>query len=417
MNELGVVFRWSMACVMVVGGCGKTEEGSSGNDDFSDADSRPLADLGDAEVRDVCEEFARIYQDVTAYERGICIVESAESGDGASCEAAVEDCIDGLEVIPTSADECTQMLDFTDCDASVEELNECAAEQREIVERISGLRSCADAREDGASVAEWFDDAPACERLFDACPASFEEPDDTDSPDVTVPPPDTPHVIEGTVDGEAVEIRPDGGLEHSTNATGDSWNSSLAFGGATLWLWGEAETAQGLLRMPPSGSEASKWLCLDAVEIERGDETSSWQSDQVSVLSVCGDGVHQPFELTFAVGYPVNGTLHGEAVDWISSGSSCGIGAGCRFEFQAADAPWGTDRWILEVDTSLEPGETKEFTVATLIHPNGVSAVACGSGGSVSWGEDNQFQIVVASLGPLAQCPGTPVDAELSGVY
>lgn len=420
MNKLGVTLRWSMACVVVVSvsGCGKTEDGGSGAEDVSEDGSKPLDDLSDTEVTDVCEEVADVYEDVTAYERGICVLESvASSGDGASCEAAVEGCIDDLEVTITSVDECSEMLDFTGCEATVGELNDCIAEQRQIVERIAALRSCEDALREGASAEEWFENAPACERLMDRCPAAFGEPDDVDDTEVPQSPGDTPHVIEGAVDGEAVEIRPNGGLMQSHGSTGEAWSSSLEFGGATLWLWGEMEMAQGLLRMPPSGSEVSSWLCLDAVELQRGTETSTWESSSLSELAVACDDDAEPLELTFAIGYPVTGVLHGEAVEWVSAGFSCGSGT-CRFQFEAADTAWtGLDRWTLEIDTSIEEGASKEFGRTTLIYPSGVGTVACGGGGVVSWGEDDEFQIVVDALGPLTYCPGTPVDGELGGAF
>lgn len=419
MNELGRVLRWSMTCVMLVGGCGKTDESGAGDDDGSDADSRPLADLSDAEVSDVCEQVWQLYEDmVPAYERGICIVESVESAsDGASCEAAVNECVDNLEIIVTSIDECTATLDFAGCEATVGELNECIAEQRQQVERIAGLQSCEDAVSEGASAEEWLEDVPACERLVDRCPAAFEGPSsDVDDSEVAVPPVDTPHVIAGDVDGTAVEIRPNGGLMQSHSATSEAWSTSLEFGGAALWLWGEVETAQGLLRMPPTGSEAPSWLCLDTVEIEHGTETSTWQSDKVSMLPACGEGDSQPFELTFAVGYPVSGVLQGEALSWVSAGFSCG--STCRFEFQAADTAWtGLDRWILEIDTSIEAGVSKAFERSTLIHPSGAGVVACGGGGVLTHRENEEIQIVVDALGPLSHCPGTPVEGELTGVY
>lgn len=418
MKKFNAVIRWSMACVVLqVGGCGKTEDGGVGNEAVSDEGSRPLADLSEAEVTDVCEEFWRIYADVTpAYARGICVVESAEStSNGASCDAAVEVCVDELEVVPLSIGECAETLDFAGCEASVAELNECIAAQREQVERIAALQSCEDAL-DEPSAGEWLDDPPACERLLDRCPATFEELGEMDGPDTEVSPGATPHVIEGTVDGERVEIRPNGGLLQSHSVSGEFWNSGVEFGGAALWLWGEVATAQGLLRMPPSGPEVPSWLCLDTVEIDRGTETSTWESSKLSMLPLCGEGDTQPLDLAFAVGYPVSGTHQGEAVSWVSTGFACD--SACRFAFEAADTAWrGRDRWLLEVDTLLEPGTSREFEHSTLIHPGGEGAVACGGGGVVSYADDGEIQIVVDALGPLTHCPGAPIAGELRGEY
>ena len=415
MGKLGVGLRWSLACVVLVSGCGKTADGGAGGDGASDGE-RPLAGLSDEEISDVCEELGSFYDDVaSAYERGICVVESLGiTSDDAECEAAVEDCVDELEIVSMSVNECTEALDFRGCEATVAELNDCVDASREQVERIAALQSCEDGQEHGASE-EWFDDVPACERLADRCPAAFDEPSsDVDDLEVPSPPEDTPYVIEGSVDGEAIEIHPGGSLSLSEGSVGDSWSMSGEFGGATVWLWGESETGQGqgqgLVQLPSRGNEASSWVCLDSVEVERGAEASTWKSSQLSVFPVCAEGDRLPLELTFEVGSGVSGTLQGEAVAWVSGGYECDTN--CRFEFEGA----GRDRWILEVDTSLEPGASKEFEHSTLIHPNGVAAVACGGGGVLTYDElESEIQIVVDALAPLSYCPGTPVEGELSG--
>ncbi|HEY6726523.1 MAG TPA: hypothetical protein VI197_20955, partial [Polyangiaceae bacterium] len=308
---------------------------------------------------------------------------------------------------------------------SVAELNDCIVEQRQNVERIAALRSCEDARESGASRSEWFDDAAACQQLFDRCPGTFDEPsepdepdepDDVDNVDEPVSPDDASYVIEGTVDGEAVEIRPSGSLGHTSSTSGDFWSLGLEFGGAELWIWGENEAAQGLLRMPPGGTEASSMLCLEAVEVVKSAETSTWESSNLSALPLCSEGDRQPLELSFAPGLAVQGTFQGETLAWVSQGYDCF--ETCRFKFEPSDDPGsGRDRWILEVDTTIETGVTKEFEHATLIHVGGAGGVACGGGGVVSYAENGELQIVVDALAPLSECPGTPVEGNLSGSF
>ena len=224
---------------------------------------------------------------------------------------------------------------------------------------------------------------------------------------------DSPYVIEGGVDGKAVELRPGGSMFTSQSYGADYWTLGIGFGRAEVWLWGEEEVGQGLLRMPlPKGAEDVSWLCLETVEIEEGTETTTWKSSKLSTLPVCAEGDPAPLELNFEDDSAVRGTFKGEAVAWVNTQYDCDGGT-CRFEFKAAGS--GRDVWILEVDTSLEWGVPKAFEHATLIHPSGAAAVACGSGGVATYKENDEIQIVVDALAPLSHCPGTPVDGELSG--
>lgn len=433
MSQVDLVVRWGMvACVVLqLSGCGKTEDSDSGAKGGSDDGSKPLDDLSDVKVRDVCEEVSAPYEGgIAAYERGVCILESVElTGNGALCDEAVEECIDLLKIEITSVDECVELLDFTGCEATVDELNECVAATRQRVEQISALRSCDDAADSEVTPDTWLDDVPACTRLANKCPDLFDRETGgtggTGGTDGTggiggtggTGSGETPHVIEGTVDGEAVEIRPGNSLSSSYSATGGLWSAGLAFGGASLWLWGDAESGQGLMRMPASSSEEQDWLCLDEVEVQRGTEISTWQSSSLSALPVACDGDTQPFELSFTTGYAVTGALQGEAIDWISSGFSCSSGL-CSFRFQPSDSTgYGQDVWILEIDTAVEVGAINEFGHATLIHPGGTAAVACGGGGTLTWSTDDEIRIVVDALGALAECPGKAIDGELSGAF
>jgi len=407
-------------------GCGKTEAESKPDDGAEDEvlkgdASKPLADLTDDELVEVCEDIADLYKDEQAYVRGICVLEAAESsGDTQSCDAAVEACVADLELEPLSTEECSEKLEFTGCDASVRELNDCLASQRRNTEKISELRSCEDADEQGAS-ADWLRDVPACEALLDSCPQNFDDPpaDAGGTGGGTLDPGETSHSIEGNLEGMPVDIRPTDGLGASHSFTNEHWSSTLEFGDAELWLWGEADLGQGLIKMPPTGPQASNWLCLDAVEVTRDADagTAAWESNSLSVLPQCDTSDTQTLELSFAVGDAVTGTLGGEPVSWVSSGFSC-VGSDCSLEFEEADTAWtGRARWILEVDTSIVEGASNSFERATLIHPSGSGAMACGGGGFIEWAADDQFRIQVDDLGPLAECPGAPIEGELNGKF
>lgn len=424
MNKLVV----GLACVALgVVGCGKTDGGNAddggtpGDEVLSAEPSKPLADLTDADVVEVCEGIADLYADARAYVRGICILEAAESSDDVqSCDAAVEACVGDLEIEPLDMEECAKDLEFTGCDATVGQLNDCLAAQRRNTEKVSELRNCEDADRKGAST-DWLQDVPACEELVDQCPEAFERSDrESDGTDGGTPlPEETSHSITGDLGGETVDIRPTDGLGASHSSTNGYWTASQEFGGAVLWLWGETDLGQGLIQMPPSGPEASNWLCLEAVEVAReADGTGEWKSNALSVLPRCDQSDPQTLELSFVIGEAVNGTLGREPVSWVSSGFECLGGSGCSLEFEEADTAWtGRARWILEVDTSLVEGTSNTFEHATLIHPSGSGAVACGGSGFVEWGENNQFRIQVDDVGRLAECPGAPIEGELSGKY
>lgn len=236
-----------------------------------------------------------------------------------------------------------------------------------------------------------------------------------DDSDVSGSPEDSPYVIEGSVEGKDVELRPGGSLFTSQGSAGDHWTLGIGFGRAEVWLWGDEETGQGLLRMPlPKGADNVSWLCLEAVEVEEGTETTTWKSSKLSMLPVCAEGDPQPLELNFEGDSAVRGTFQGEAVAWVNTRYDCD--ATCRFEFETDDtARSEREVWILEVDTSLEWGVPKAFEHATLIHPSGAAAVACGGGGVATYTENDEIQIVVDALAPVSRCPGMPVDGELSG--
>jgi len=420
MDKLAVGLAW-VALGLV--GCGETDDGSAAGETEGPEDgvvsgdaAEPLADLSDDEKVEVCESMSDRYDDAEAYGRGICIVALVEnSGDLQSCDAAVEECVADSEFELPSIEECTDTLNFVGCDASVRELNDCVADQRKIAAKVAALRSCEDAEREAASDA-WFDDAPACERLLDRCPEVFHGASNVNDSDISGSPEDSPYVIEGSADGKAVELRPGvvSRMSISEGSAGDRWTLGLSFGRVELWLWGETETGQGLLRMPWRGTGEMTWVCLETVEVDEGTDTTTWTSSKLSVLPVCAEGDPRPLELNFEGDGAVIGTLEGEAVAWVNTGYECY--ESCRFTFDAADtAGSGRNEWILDVDTLLEWGVPKAFEHATLIHPSGVAAVACGGGGVATYGEDNVIRIVVDALAPLSHCPGTPVDGELSG--
>jgi len=422
MDKLSV----GLVCVALgVVGCGKTEDGGKNSadpeDDMLTEDaSKPLADLTDDEVGEVCEAFAAIYEDTQAYVRGICIVEAADSSsDVESCDAAAEACVGDLEIEPLSVDECSEHLEFTGCDASVRELNDCLTDQRKTAAKVAELRNCEDADQKGAST-DWLRDMPACQELFDRCPEAFDAPpSETGGTSGGTPIEEETHAIEGNLGGMAVDIRPTDGLSVGESTTNGYWTWNFKFGGAAVWLWGETDVGQGLIQMPPSGPEASNWLCLDAVEVTRDADagTGTWASNGLSVLPQCDSSDAETLELSFVFGEAVTGTLRGEPVSWVSSGFRC-TGWSCALEFEEADTAWTERaRWILELDAWLEEGATSTFEHATLIHPSGLGAVACGGGGFVEWGADNQFRIQVDHLGPIAECPGTPIEGDLSGKF
>lgn len=410
-----------LACVALgLVGCGKTDHDGKPEDPdepvVSGDASKPLADLSDDEKVEVCESISDRYEDAEAYGRGICILAAVESSDDLqSCDAAVDDCVADVEFEPANVTECLETLNFADCDASMRDLSDCLADQRKIADKVSELRSCEDAEREGASAA-WFDDVPGCERLLDRCPEPFQRQPVDDS-DVSGSAKDSPYFIEGNVDGKAVELRPGGSLFTSQGSSGEEWTLGIGFGRAEVWLWGEAEgePGRGLLRMPlPKGAQDVSWLCLEEVEVGEGTEAKTWKSSKLSTLPLCAEGERRPLELNFEGDSTVSGTFQGEPVAWVNTGYECD--QTCRFEFDAANAARsGRDTWILELDTSLERGVFKAFEHATLIHPNGTAAMACGGGGVATHGEDNVIHIVVDALAPLSTCPGTPVDGELSG--
>jgi len=411
-----------LACIALgFVGCGNTLDGSSPEDPvdpvLSGDASKPLAKLTDDEKIEVCEAMSGRYEDPQAYGRGICILAHAQvSDDSQSCEAAIEECFTHFEFEPPSIEACLETLNLGNCDATVRDLSDCLADSRRIADEISELRSCEDVEREGASKA-WFDNAPGCQRLLDRCPDPFHRHEIDDS-ELSGSPEDSPYFIEGSVDGQALELRPGSGYYVSEGFAGEHWTLGIGFGRAEAWLWGKSESkvGQGLLRMPlTKGAEDVSWLCLEEVEVEEGNETTTWKSSKLSTLPVCAEGERRPLELTFEFDSAVSGTLLGEAVAWTNTDYDCD--QTCRFEFGAGDAPLsGRDVWILEIDTSFVVDVPAEFEHATLIHPRGARAVACGGGGVVFYDSAvGEFHIVVDALSPLSYCPGTPVDGELSG--
>ena len=403
-------------------GCGgKANKNAHG--DGGSSDERPLDELGDDEIKAVCEGVRDSFERHIGadFERGACILfigaeaESVEECEDltreycdltsdASGEVDVSECIDDLATVE-------------DCEVSVGDLDGCIDAQIHVFEVISDV-TCDNVMElDTDSLS--LERLPAeCEVLSERCPELFEPEQDVDvepGPGIDDPAgePNAPSVS-GDLDGEDLEL-PLETYAISIPGLERDW-VTLNRNAADLRLWGDEESTQGLLTLPPGSSGGSNegvtFVCLDDVELEQdgSGQLVGWNSANLSVLEECDWDGGQPLELDFDVFGSVDGQFGGEPVDWVNDGFSCADG--CTFEFESE----GT-RVVLGLENldGFVQDEAMSVLSSTLVLTGDTASVACGGGGTVLFTSDEHVSVRIDEFSPLESCPGDPVAGELRG--
>lgn len=375
---------------------------------------KTLDELGDDEIETLCENASEVIKAELddGFATQFCYLAAAAISDSVEeCEEQFV-CFESETDVESTADveSCVTDLEGTEpCDVTVAELESCLSDYVEFLTTISSIQSCADAFElDEVFVAEDFQ-APTCVAVEERCPDRFTSGQD--------PGPVDPNAagISGEIGGESVSIGSNNsGYSGGSSGSGDEWSTEASFGGAELLLWGDAESSQGLLRMPESGPHGSEWICLGELEIEGAQEYEgqAWSSSSLSVLDACEWAGGAPLSLEFNIGGTVEGEFQGEPVSWTSFGYSCS--GACTFSFEDD----GNDvSLLLELDQpGFSDGEPATVVSSALIQMADGVTVACGGGGSVLSSSDGRLRVDIDEFGPPQSCPGTAVEGELSGV-
>jgi hypothetical protein len=225
--------------------------------------------------------------------------------------------------------------------------------------------------------------------------------------------------IFGELDGNSIDIEGEDsalGFEVGSSANLGSWTTSVATGdAATVYLWSDGESTQGLLEIAPADPGALEWVCLRDVQIS-ADETS-WHSSKLSRLGSCDPNGGLPLELSVSgMGGAALGSFRGEPVDWssiLSGGSRAGFS---QFLFGLDADQQASLALHLPADQNVFTDGEYDVASARLVIIGGEGAAACGGSGVVTnQGDGGSVAINIDEFSALRSCPGDAADGQLSG--
>ena len=224
-----------------------------------------------------------------------------------------------------------------------------------------------------------------------------------------------PH-ISGELDGIAIDIQGTEGVLGSGRASSANlggWITSVATGdAATVYLWSDGESTQGLLEIAPAEPGVLEWVCLDDVQIS-ADETG-WSSSKLSRLGSCDSEGGLPLEFSFSPsGRDVQGSFRGEPIDWSHYSSAQSAGFSQFFFGLDAGQQAELDLYLRDDPNGSADGEY-DVASARLVIVSGEGAAACGGSGVITSQRDS-VSINIDEFSALRSCPGEAADGQLSG--